>query len=127
MSYVPLFSYESTRQKPARELNLPLELLYGRSPEPERPEKMDNYVDELQEKLEDIHKFARARMQIASERMKQRYDVGTSRRMFESGDLVWLYNPQRIKKGISPKLVSDWEGPYEVVNRINELFETKKL
>ena len=65
--YVPLFSYESTRQKPARELNLPLELLYGRSPEPERSEKIDNYVDELQEKLEDIHKFARARIQIASE------------------------------------------------------------
>ena len=120
--------HESTRQTPAclifgRELNLPLDLLYGRPPEPERPEKMDNYVQELQEKLKDIHKFPRARMQIASERMKQRYDVGTSRKIFESEDLVWLHNPQR-KKGISPKL--DWEGPYKVVKRINELLHRVK-
>lgn len=117
--------HESTRQTPAclmfgRELNLPLDLLYGRPPEPERPAKMDNYVQELEEKLEDIHKFTRARVKMASDRMKQRYDVGTARKIFESGDLVWLYNPQR-KKGISPKLASDWEGPYEVVKRINEL------
>ena len=39
---------------------------------------------------------------------------------FGSGDLVWLHNPQR-KKGISPKLRRPWEGPYVIVERLNDV------
>ena len=101
--------HESTGQTPAclmfgRELNLPVDLLYGRPPEPELPEKMGDYVEKLREKLEDIHQFARVCLRMASDRMKRCYDVGSTKKVFECGDAVWLYNPQR-KKGISPKLV----------------------
>ena len=40
--------------------------------------------------------------------------------VFEVDELVWLYNPKR-KKGLSPKLTCDWEGPYIILKRINEL------
>ena len=59
-------------------------------------------------------------MRVASDRMKLRYDVGTTKAVFSEGDAVWLYNPKR-RKGVSPKLTCDWEGPYVVLKRINEL------
>ena len=59
-------------------------------------------------------------IRIASDRMKLRYDVESTRETFKCGDAVWLYNPQR-KKGLSPKLSNDWEGPYLVTKQINEL------
>jgi hypothetical protein len=103
-----------------RELNLPVDLLYGRPSVPELPEKMGDYFEKLREKLEDIHQFAQVRLRMASDRMKRCYDVGSTKKVFECGDAVWLYNPQR-KKGISPKLARDWDGPYVVVKRINDL------
>ena len=84
------------------------------------PSVIEDYVSELQEKLEEIHQFARVRMRVASDRMKRRYDIGTSRAVFDVGDAVWLYNPKR-RKGVSPKLSCDWEGPYLVLKRVNEL------
>ena len=109
-----------------RELNLPIDLLYGRPPQPELPNSMEDYVSNLKEKLEDVHNFARIRMRVASDRMKRRYDIGTTRAVFEVGDAVWLCNPKR-RKGISPKLSCDWEGPYVVLKIINELlYRVKK-
>ncbi|UYV71163.1 hypothetical protein LAZ67_8001966 [Cordylochernes scorpioides] len=33
---------------------------------------------------------------------------------FSKGEMVWLHNPQR-KKGLSPKLQYQWEGPYKII------------
>ena len=33
---------------------------------------------------------------------------------------VWVYIPHR-KKGVSPKLMRPWKGPYLVIKRINDL------
>lgn len=117
--------HESTKQTPAslmfgRELNLPIDLLYGRPPIQQPPVDMDDYVSKLRKRLESTQEFARTRMRIASDRMKRRYDVGTTNDIFQPGDAVWLYNPQR-KKSLSPKLTCDWEGPYMILKRINEL------
>jgi hypothetical protein len=68
----------------------------------------------------DIHELARKRIEIASDRMKARYDLKANSSGFQPGDKVWLYNPQR-KKGRSPKLTPAWEGPYTVVKRINDV------
>ena len=43
--------------------------------------------------------------------MAGKYEVATG---------VWLHNPQR-KKGRSPKLSRNWEGPYVVVKQINDV------
>ncbi|KAJ8946245.1 hypothetical protein NQ318_004614, partial [Aromia moschata] len=36
------------------------------------------------------------------------------------GDAVWLYAPKRTK-GKSPKLQKNWEGPYTIIKKINDL------
>jgi hypothetical protein len=55
-----------------------------------------------------------------SGKMKERYDIKADQGGYQAGDLVWLYNPKRIQ-GYSPKLYNQWEGPYEVVTRINDV------
>mgnify|MGYP005985006739 FL=1 len=47
---------------------------------------------------------------MGNDRMKTRYDIKGNSVGFQTGDLVWLYNP-RSRKGRCPKLSSDWEGP----------------
>jgi hypothetical protein len=57
---------------------------------------------------------------MTADRMKRQYVTNPVPMRFSSGDLVWYYNPRR-KKGLSPKLMSKWEGPYVVVKRLNDL------
>lgn len=129
--YVPLLLmayrsavHESTRCTPAklvfgRELRLPVDLVYGRPPE-EQQRPVTEFVQNLVNVTEEVHKFARANLRMASDHMKQYHDVEADGVQFDPGDLVWLYNPRR-KKGISPKLTSPWQGPYRVLKRINDL------
>ena len=100
---------ESTGQTPSclmfgREVNLPVDLLYGRPPDEQKFETVEDYVDQLRNRMENVHEYARMRIRIASDRMKRRYDVGSTRETFKFGDAVWLYNPQR-KKTIVTKAV----------------------
>ena len=116
--------HESTKQTPAklmfgREVNLPLDLLFGRPPN-EKVKSLDDYVEMLEKTLENVYEFARIRTRVASDRMKKRYEVGASDDTFKAGDLVWVYNTKR-RKGLSPKLMCDWEGPCVIVKQINEL------
>jgi len=68
---------------------------------------IENYVDELQERLLNIHDLVRESLNLASDKMKARYDLRANSGGFQQDDKVWLFNPQR-KKGKSPKLT-----PYE--------------
>ena len=77
------------------------------------------YVLTLQERLEQVHKFARAHLREMSNKMKNRYDTLLEGQLLDVGDAVWLHNPQR-KKGVSPKLQCPWEGPYIVTKVIND-------
>ncbi|GBM73266.1 hypothetical protein AVEN_158625-1 [Araneus ventricosus] len=52
--------------------------------------------------------------------MKIRYDSRTTDHHFKEGDLVWMYNPKR-RRGLSPKLQQNWEGPYTVVKKLNDV------
>ncbi|KAJ8953832.1 hypothetical protein NQ318_006682 [Aromia moschata] len=52
--------------------------------------------------------------------MNTRYDVRPNSSGFQEGDLVWLYNPVR-SKGRSPKLQNNWEVPFTVIKRINDV------
>ena len=102
-----------------RELRLPLDLLRGR-PLGENAESERGYLSKLKKKLIFIHDVARRRLGLKSQRMKLWYDLRDRRLSFEPGQKVWLYNPRRIV-GRAPKLQSNWEGPYEVVRKINEV------
>ena len=104
-----------------REVNLPVDLILGRPETEKSPLPLKTvYAYELSQKLEVIHKFARNKLKLSSDRMKRNYDVGTKMQTFDAGDPVWLHNPRRVK-GLCPKLQNNWEGPYIIVNKLNDV------
>ena len=52
--------------------------------------------------------------------MKERHDAASNCDQLNEGDPVWLHCPQR-EKGISPKLARQWQDPYLVTKRINDM------
>ncbi|GBN32420.1 hypothetical protein AVEN_169514-1 [Araneus ventricosus] len=52
--------------------------------------------------------------------MKTRYDSGATDHHFKEGDQVWMYNPKR-RRGLSTKLQQNWEAPYTVVKKLNDI------
>ncbi|KAJ8974844.1 hypothetical protein NQ317_016636 [Molorchus minor] len=80
----------------------------------------EDYVTTLRRRMDDIHDQVRSNIQSASDRMKETYDIGAQNNGYQSGDLVWLYNPQR-RRGLSPKLQTLWEGPVKFLARINDV------
>ncbi|GFT06662.1 kinectin [Trichonephila clavipes] len=70
--------------------------------------------------MEKMHHLARERIDMASEKMKTRYDARATGHDFHEGDKVWLWNPKRRKR-LSPKQQTNWEGPYRVLKRLNDV------
>ncbi|GFW33585.1 CCHC-type domain-containing protein [Trichonephila clavipes] len=54
------------------------------------------------------------------EKMRIQYDARAPGHHFHEGNKVWLWNPKR-RKGLSPKLQTNWEGPYTVLKRLNDV------
>ena len=113
---------ESSGQTPTkvlfgREMRLPSDLLFGCKPGTDISGQ--DYVSELQKRLEDVHEIVRKNLRLASDRMKRYYDSRADQGGYNEGDLVWLYNPRR-KRGFCPKLQKNWEGPYVIKKRIND-------
>ena len=116
--------HESTGYTPAqlmlgRDLRLPVDLMMPSPPEQE-PETTTHYVMALRERLREAHVQARSQLNMTSQSMKLHKDVRANTELLVAGDRVWFYNPKR-KKGLSPKLMSPWEGPYEVVQRMSSV------
>ncbi|KAJ8936523.1 hypothetical protein NQ318_022611 [Aromia moschata] len=108
-----------------RELRLPCDLKFGCTPGDDVAG--EDYVSTLRQRMDDIHERVRSNIQGASDRMKETYDINANDGRYQPGNQVWLYNPQR-RRGLSPKLQSSWEGPYEVVTRINDVvYRIQKL
>ncbi|GBM00287.1 Retrovirus-related Pol polyprotein from transposon 297 [Araneus ventricosus] len=101
-----------------RTLRLPCDILFGRPSE--TPYSPNKYMKNLEARLESVHAFARERIKLASERMKTHYDSRATHHHFKEGDLVWMYNPKR-RRGPSPKLQQNWEGPYTVVKKMTDV------
>ncbi|KAJ8946106.1 hypothetical protein NQ318_010405 [Aromia moschata] len=122
--------HETTGQTPAsivmgRELRLPCDLKFGCTPGDDVAG--EDYISTLRQRMDDIHERVRSNIQGASDRMKETYDINANDGRYQPGNQVWLYNPQR-RRGLSPKLQSSWEGPYEVVTRINDVvYRIQKL
>ncbi|UYV63495.1 K02A2.6-like [Cordylochernes scorpioides] len=115
--------HESTGHSLARmlfghELRMPCDVLLGR-PE-ETFENTNEYISHLEERMLTIHQWAREKLHFSSEKMKDRYNFKTSHKTYKEGEMVWLYNPQR-KKGLSPKLQYQWEGPYKIIKCLNDV------
>ncbi|XP_067637321.1 uncharacterized protein [Eurosta solidaginis] len=59
-------------------------------------------------------------LRIMSSKIKRRYNENNNSEGFLERDLVLLNNPHR-RKGVPAKLQCNWEGPYKVVKRINDV------
>ncbi|KAJ8958600.1 hypothetical protein NQ318_016321 [Aromia moschata] len=99
-------------------MKLPTDLILGSPLEENHEQSLSEFVEDLRERIDRVHEFAREKLKMQSDKMKQRLDTTSTETLFEPGDAVWLYAPKRTK-GRSPKLQRNWEGPYTI--KINDL------
>lgn len=111
--------YNPSQPMMGRDLQLLIDLLIG-CPEDEVCHHISTYAEELQAHLERVHTFARSHMQLKTDSMKECYDAASNYDQLDVGDPVWLHCPQR-KKGLSPQLMRQWQGPYLVTKHINDM------
>ena len=104
-----------------RELNLPVDLIYGAPPSSVQPgQEPHQYVAELEQAILKVHEIARTKMLKAANRQKKNYDLKQYKYNYKKGDLVWLFTPA-IKKNRVKKLSSRWNGPYQVVEPLSDV------
>jgi transposase InsO family protein len=101
----------------------PHELLFGRRAnipgilQKESPEiryNYENYVQELQSRLQSCYEVARENLKISKERGKDYYDRNINVPLFAIGEKV-LLNEERVRRGRSAKLTPPYIGPYEII------------
>jgi hypothetical protein len=87
---------------------------------PSQQYNYDNYVSELNGRLQTAHHVAKKNLTASRVRSKHYYDKGTEMMKIEVGDKVLLYD-ETLRRGRSRKMSSQWIGPYEVVevNNVN--------
>ena len=93
-----------------REAALPVDIAYG-APPSTPPTQAPQYVQHLQESLQDSFQKARSAGATPQQRQKRTYDKPASSRQYEVGQLVFLHSPV-IPAGKSPKLHNPWTGPH---------------
>ena len=107
----------------------PFELLYGRAVRGpldvikatwEADEKSDesvvSYVLSIQERLTKLAELVKDNMEKAQETQKKWYYLNARERSFEVGEKVLVLLPTSTHK-----LLAQWQGPYDVVKKINKV------
>uniref|UniRef100_A0A1A8GAE5 Integrase p58-like C-terminal domain-containing protein n=1 Tax=Nothobranchius korthausae TaxID=1143690 RepID=A0A1A8GAE5_9TELE len=79
-----------------------------------------DYFRRLRERLHTVHQLARRTLEGAGARQKRAYDTRAHGPMLGAGDRVWVFCPQR-KRGLTPKLMSHWQGPGEILEQLSEV------
>ena len=115
---------ESTKFTPCmlmlgRELELPLDLLFGPPPE-HNVQNEHEYVQQLRSKFEIAHSLTQEHLQKSSEIQKRHYDQGVAGSTLHEGDLVWLLQPSP-RKGLCVKLQLPWTGPWKIMTKLNDV------
>ena len=104
-----------------KEFRLPIEVMFGRvSPNTTEIACYGEYVDSVREGLQKAHDIARQHLCSTSKRQKETYDAKLAYHKFHVGDLVWFYSDATQLK-IAPKLRCPYEGPFLVVQKLNDL------
>ncbi|XP_076247766.1 uncharacterized protein LOC143187432 [Calliopsis andreniformis] len=128
--WIPMFllayrsaRHETTQMTPSmvlygQELRLPIQLWRGLPPQGN--DAQTEFVSQLKERMKKMHEFVRHRLCLSSAKTKAWYDSHANTITFVPSEKVWLFQPRR-RKGKCPKLQSDWEGPYVVVEKLNDV------
>ena len=116
-----LLSYRTSVQASTRETSFLM--MYGRDPflplNRIYPSQLDETLEpsewtkKLHENLSDAYKLAEVDSQTARAAQQRNYNIGRQALTYEIGQLVWFYNPKRIK-GQVQKLSKLWTGPFMV-------------
>ena len=85
----------------------------------------DNYVKELQSRLQSSYQTARNNLESRKESSKEYYDRNVNTPLFVLGDKILLHH-DKVRRGRSPKLTTPWIGPYEIVG-IDDVNVTLRL
>jgi hypothetical protein len=110
------------------------ELLFGRKPnisgmlQKETPEiqyTCDNYVKELQARLQSSYEIVRSNLQFKKGKNNEYYDRTVNVYLFVVGDKVLLYD-ETVQRERSSKLSKSWIGSYEVI-ALDDVNVTLKL
>ena len=131
-----LFAYRTTPHSTLKQT--PFYLLYGRNPrypfdsllppppldDLELSEKSSRHVDDLIEKLKVAKDVVDERLRQADLRRSETNEAMTRVPQYEVGAKVWLHNPV-VKKGQTRKLTSPWTGPWQVIDKFNNLLNYK--
>lgn len=64
--------------------------------------------------------LARDNLKKAQKKDKHYYDQNAIKSNFKVEDEVWLHNKAR-KKGLSPKLMPKWIGPFRITNKMSDV------
>lgn len=104
------------------DLRLPSDLIRRSSPIPTEPSSSIDYILQLKTTLNNIHNLVRHNTELSSQWNKKYYDRSARYTDFSIGQQVWFFNPRRTK-GRTPKLHCNWDGPYIVVQRINDIVD----
>ena len=105
-----------------REMRMPVELILPQ-PESDILGEMENYselnyVEQMVSKLQSAFSLVRQNLKTATLWQKRVYDRRRNVIPLHRGQGVWLYNPMR-KKGRTPKLDSPWQGPFAIIQMLN--------
>ena len=104
-----------------REVTLPVDLVMEPIPEEEQePTNYSGYTGNLIDDLRMIHQTAREVTNRQMVSQKRQFDKNVHMVTYEPGEVVWEHSPAN-KKGLSPKLLMRWSGPYVVVTRLNDV------
>lgn len=77
----------------------------------------EDYVSNLRQRM---NEEVSDHIQIASDWMKQHYNITAREGGYKESDLVWLHNHQR-NKGFLPKLQQNCDGRYRVMKRSSDI------
>ena len=128
--YLPsvLFAYRtsinaSRKESPyylmfGREATLPTDLNFN--PGKKLSPKIEDHRVRIVEQVRLAQQLAKENLQKAQRKDKHYYDQKASKSNIKVGDEVWLHNKAR-KKGLSPKLMAKWIGPYRITNKVSEV------
>ena len=81
---------------------------------------IQDHIDTLADRLEEAYRVVRENNKMGRERQKEWYDKGTKLVIFQPGEMVYLRQMSKVKRGC-PKFRLRWRGPYEVVRRLSDL------
>ncbi|MEO0683466.1 MAG: reverse transcriptase domain-containing protein [Cyanobacteria bacterium J06649_11] len=128
--YLPavLFAYRtsinaSRKESPyflnfGREATLPTDLNF--SPGKKMSPTIEDHRVRIVKQVQLAQQLARDNLKKAQRKNKDLYDQNASKSKFKEGDEVWLHNKAR-KKGLSPKLMAKWIGPYRITKKISDV------